>query len=115
MIVGCLLRYLFPQPDSILYLTGTDQGQFVGEFNTLHLESLVGTEVDTTALASTDTREDVARCIRYRRGGWELSTKPPSRVELLISLLSPWSNGGCRYLWQARAETLRKYQILQHS
>ena len=44
-----------PEPDSILYLTGDDQGQFVGEFNTLLLEFLVGTEFDTTVLASAST------------------------------------------------------------
>ena len=37
-IVGCLLRDLFPDPDSILFLMGTEQGQFVGELNTLLLE-----------------------------------------------------------------------------
>lgn len=68
VVVGCLLWNLFLDPDSILYLTGTNQRQFVGELNTLLLESLVGTEIDTTAMSSAVTREDVGGCIRYRRG-----------------------------------------------
>ena len=70
-----LLQNLFPDPDSILFLMGTDQAQFVGELNTLLLESLVGTEIDTTTMASTVTREDMAGCIRYRRGSGALSAK----------------------------------------
>ena len=48
-------------------------------------------------------------------GHWTLSIGPPSRVEVLIRLFSPWPSvtyGGCRYLRQARAETLWKYEVL---
>ena len=84
-----LLQDLFPDPESTLFLTGVEQEQFVAELNNMLLESLIGTEIHTTALVSARTREDIAKCIRYRRGSGALSSGPPSRVELLVSLLSP--------------------------
>ena len=66
-VVGCLLRDLFLDPESVLFLTGVEQKEFVAKLNTLLLESLVGTAIQTTNLASARTREDVAKCICYRR------------------------------------------------
>ena len=101
----------------VLFLTGTTQEQFIEEFNTLILEALVGTEVDSVALASAFTREKIVGSIRYRTKTGAQSPGPPSRVELLISLLSPWVNAmyrGCRYLQQAWLDMLRKYQGLHY-
>ena len=44
-----------------------------------------------------------------------MALSPPSRVMTLIELVSPWANvtyGGCRYLREARLETLSKYSVL---
>ena len=44
-----------------------------------------------------------------------MALSPPSRVMKLVKLVSPWANvtyGGCRYLRDARMETLRKYSVL---
>ena len=44
-----------------------------------------------------------------------MAPSPPSRVMQLIKLVSHWANvtcEGCRYLREARLETLRKYSVL---
>ena len=87
----------------------------MAEFNALIQEALVGTEIQRGGLASAQTREAVARGIRYRRKGGTLALSPPGRVMMLTELVSPWANityGGCRYLREARLETLRKYSVL---
>ena len=113
--MGAALGDLFPDPEATLYLTGTDQREFVAEFNTLLVEVLAGTEIQTGQLLSAQSRKDIAQCIRCRTQTRADSTGPPSRVEILTRLYSLWSNisyGGCRYLRQARVETLRKYEVL---
>ena len=110
-VLGCLLRDLFPDPESALYLTGLDQAEFVQGFSTFILESLVGTEPHPAAISHARTREELLRCLRYWRSSGTLSEAPPARVELLEEMLSPWASvtyGGCRYLRVARAETVRK-------
>ena len=114
-VLGCLLRDLFPGPEAVLYLTGTTQAEFVQEFSVFILESLIGTEAHSKALSRAQTREDLLSSLRYRRSSGTLSKKPPSRVELLIEMLSPWatiSYGGCRFLRVARAETVRKIRAV---
>ena len=109
--VGCM----FPDPETILFLTCVNQKEFVAEFNAIIQEALVGTEIQTGNLSSAQTREAVARCIRYGKRDGTLALSPPSRVMTLIKLVSPWANityGGCRYLREARLETLRKYSVL---
>ena len=110
-----MLRDLFPDPDAILFLTRVNQKDFVAEFNAIIQEALVGTEIQTGSLSSARTREAVARCIPYRRRDGTLALSPPSRVMTLIELVSPWANvtyGGCRYLREAKLETLRKYSVI---
>ena len=51
-LVGCIIRDIFPNPEVVLYLTGTDQREFVAEFNTLLVEALAGTEIQTGQLLS---------------------------------------------------------------
>ena len=104
VLVGCIFRNIFPEPKAVLYPTGATQGKFVAEFNTLLVEALVGMEIQTEPLLSAWSREDVAKCIRYRTTTGAVSISPPSRVEVLIRLFSPWlsiSYGGCRYLRHA--------------
>ena len=87
----------------------------MAEFNALLQESLVGTEILTGSLVSACIREAVARGIRYRKKDETLALSPPGRVMMLMGLVSPWANityGGCRYLREARVETLRKYSVL---
>ena len=114
-LVGCNIRDLFPDPEVALYLTGTDQREFVAEFNTLLVEALAGTEIQMGQLLSAQSRKDIAQCIHYRTLTGAVSSRPPSQVEVLTKLYSPWSNisyGGCDYLRQAQVETLRKYEVL---
>ena len=66
MLVGCLLRDIFPDPEAALFRTGVGQKEFIAEFNILLLESLAGTEIQTGPLALARSREDVAKCIHYR-------------------------------------------------
>ena len=76
---------------------------------------MAGTEINTDPILSAQSRKDVTHCIRYRMQTGAISSGPPSRVEVLIKLYSPWSTisfRGCRYLRQACAETLRKYEVL---
>lgn len=44
VIFGCILRDLFPDPDSAMYLTNSQQGEFVKGLSALVLEALVGME-----------------------------------------------------------------------
>ena len=56
-VLGCLLRDVFPDPESALYLTGTTQAKFVQGFSTFVLESLMGTESHPhCSQSSTDKR-----------------------------------------------------------
>ena len=113
VLVGCLLRDLFPEPEAVLFLTGATHREFIAVFNTLLVEALVGMEIQTDPLLSARSREDEAKCIHYRTATGAVSIGPSSTVEVLIRLFSPWlsiSYGGCRYLRHARAETLRKYE-----
>ena len=116
IVVSCLFRDLFLDPDAALYLTKSMQEEFVSGFNNLLVTLLMGTEISSSSLAAVYTREDIVRSIRYNHSDKVISKRPPGRVELLVSLLSPWANitfGGCRYLWQVRAETLRKIRVFQ--
>ena len=111
-----MLRDLFSDPHAALFLTIVTQWEFVTEVNALLKESLIGTEIQTAGLTSAQTREAVARGIRYRKKDGTLAISPPGRVMMLMDLVSPWVNityRGCRYLQEARAETLRKYSV-QH-
>ena len=114
-VLGCLLRDIFPDPEAVLYLTGTSQAEFVQGFSVFVLESLMGTEFHPTTFGKAQTREELLNSLRYRRSSGTLSERPPSRVELLEELLSPWASisyGGCRYLRVARAETIRKIRAI---
>ena len=89
VLVGCILRDIFPEPEAVLYLTGATQREFVSEFNTLLVEALAGTEIQMDPLSSAQSREDVARCISYRMATGAISPRLLSRVEVLIRLFSP--------------------------
>ena len=39
VLVGCILRDIFPDPEAALHLTGANQREFVAEFNTLLVEA----------------------------------------------------------------------------
>ena len=78
---------------------------------------MIGTEAHANALSRAQTREDLLNSLRYRRLSGTLSKKPPSRVELLEEILSPWASisyGGCRFLRVARAETVRKLRAVNY-
>ena len=47
VLVGCILRDIFLDSEAALYLTGTNQREFVAEFNTLLVEALARTEIHT--------------------------------------------------------------------
>ena len=47
ILVGCILRDIFPDPEAVLYLTETNQSEFIVEFNTLLVDGLAGTEILT--------------------------------------------------------------------
>ena len=115
LVLGCLLRDLFPDPESALYLTGFTQAQFVQGLSVFILESLIGTKSHPDALSRAQTSEDLLNALRYRRSCGTLSDRPPTRVELLTEMLSPWatiSYGCCRFLLVARAETVRKIRAV---
>ena len=92
MVLGCLLRDFFPDPESALYLTGLTQAEFVQGFSTFILESLVGTELHPAAINQARTREELLHCLRYRRSSGVLSDRPPARLDLLEEMLSPWAS-----------------------
>ena len=90
-------------------------GRVRSGFSVFVLESLMGTEFHPTTFNKAQTREELLNSPRYRRSSGTLSERPPSRVELLEKLLSPWASisyGGCRYLRVARAETIRKIRAI---
>ena len=75
----------------------------------------MGTEPHPAAINHARTREELLRCLRYRRSSGALSEGPPARVELLEEMLSPWASvtyGGCRYLRVARVGTVRKIRAV---
>ena len=76
MTVACILRDLFPDPDSILFLTCVTQKDFMVEFNAIIHEALVGTEIQTGSLSSARTRENVASCIMLQEEGRDPSPLP---------------------------------------
>ena len=66
-VLGCLLRDLFPDPESALYITGTTQAEFVQGLSALVLEFLGGTALHPDAFSRAQTREDLLGSLRYRR------------------------------------------------
>ena len=56
VLVGCTLRDTFPDPKAPLYFTRATQREFVAEFNTLLVEALAGTEIQTDPISSALTR-----------------------------------------------------------
>ena len=89
--VGCILRDMFPDPDS-MFLTRVTQWDFVAEFNALLQEALVGTELLTDEVKKAKTREALAGEIRYRKSNGALANAPPGRVMILTDLMSRWAN-----------------------
>ena len=103
-----MLRDLFPDPDAVLFLTRVTQREFIAGVPDRYRNTDGGIDVSL----------DKGGCgERYmlQEEGRDPSPLTSRQVMMLMDLMSPWVNityRGCRYMQEARAETLRKYSVL---
>ena len=113
-----LLIDLFPDPDVVLAFTRVDSRLFVRRFNDWIVKILVGTVIDFAAIKEATTRAELTQTIRFWTAHGKKSKVPPSRVLALSACFGGWpslTNGGCRYLHQARAHFVTQCRLLKES
>ena len=62
-VIGLLLRDMFPDPESALYLCRGTQEEFVRAFNVFVVEALVGAELHPDVFANPSTRETLLKSL----------------------------------------------------
>jgi hypothetical protein len=127
VLYALLIKNLFPDPDIVLAFTRATHREFGLWFGKFLLSTFKGVEVKASALADAaklecPTLEDLFKSLRFRVMGDDgitrLSTGPPERVWLLFDLYGNWpsvTQGGCKFLLQARAHFVVQYELLTSS
>ena len=119
VLLACLLREFFPDPEVCLALSDCDQKTYVKWFCNWMFETLRNTEFYAPAKAKATTREELIDSLRYRDLYGNLSTIPASRVQtaatLLDGLVPVLTKGGARYLHTVRHFYLNQFHVLHLS
>ena len=118
VLLGLLLRDFFPDPDVLCKQLRLYQDDAARWFCDLILTSCINTELDGDAAKSSRTRESLIRSIRYCEDNGSRSKIPSAAVQMLENLLGDWpfiTNGGCRFLLQARYPFLHQVEVIQES
>ena len=96
-----------------------DQWFAVAWINELISWSLDGVEIHNVDFKKARTREEMILSLRYRYSSESsLMENSPAKVKIWCKLLGDWpslTNGGCRYLLQARNKFLNQAQVLKKS
>ena len=105
ILMGVLIRDVFPDPDVLCYHLKYYQYDAAVWFCELVMISLQNTEVNHAEARAASTREELVCSIRSRAENGSLSSEISSLINMWDELLGTWpsvTNGGCRYLLQAR-------------
>jgi len=117
VLVGALLREIFPDPDIACKMTGCSQQEFVTWFNQWVTEVLYGTDLDELEASYSTNRQELVASIKYRNEYGDRSSETPMRVQFMAKFLH-WptiTSGGPRYLQLVRLKFLEHYVMLRHS
>ena len=118
LLITTLLRDLFPDPDVVLSFVRSSGYDFMQWFAAWIFLSLCNVEVKPDVLPNARDRSELLQALRVRMEDGSLSDSPPSRIELIGSLMGSWPTvtfGGCRFLHQARWWWWHQVRILKES
>ena len=115
-----LIRDLFPDPEITCKFFGVpDQWFAIAWIQELISWSLDGIEIHNVDFEKARTREEMILSLRYRYSSESpLIESSPAKVKIWCKLLGGWptiTNGGCRFLLQAREKFLEQAVILKKS
>ena len=120
VLSAILVRDIFPDPEITCKFFGVpDQWFALAWIQELISWSLDGIEIHNVDLERARSREEMILTLRYRYSSESpLMDSSPSKVKIWCRLLGGWpsiTNGGCRYLIQAREKFIEQAQILKKS
>ena len=127
VLYAVLIKNLFPDPDIVLAFTRASHREFGVWFGSFLVATFKGVELKVAALQDAvdsghDDLEEFFGALRCRLmdedGRSRLSAYPPDRVLLLLKLYGAWpsvTQGGCKFLIQARAHFVTQYELLTSS
>ena len=115
-----IVRDVFPDPEiTCKFFNVSDQWFAVAWINELISWSLDGVEIHNVDFEKAITREEMILSLRYRYSSESsLMEESPTKVKLWCKLIGDWpslTNGGCRYLLQARNKFLDQARVLKKS
>ena len=115
VLVGILLRDVFPDPDVVCRYLKCNQITAVNWFLEFVMLSLDCVEFHQAVEAQAETREELVKSLRKRDARGKLAEQPPSFVKLWLEILGSWpsmTSGGCRFLLQCRQWFLVQIRVL---
>ena len=120
ILATILLRDVFPDPEiTCKFFNVPDQWFAVAWIQELIAWSLDGVEIHNVDFDKAATREDMILSLRYRYSSESsLMEESPAKVKIWCRLIGNWpslTNGGCRYLLQARDKFLEQARVLKKS
>ena len=118
MIMGILVRDLFPDPDIVCQFLNENQWQWVTWFYEWILKSLEGVEVKEQDPRDALTRSQMICSLRYQDERSMLSKIPPPWIILWSRMVGSWPSiafGGCRFVLQARIWFEEQLRMLQRA
>lgn len=115
-----LVRDIFPDPEiTCKFFNVPDQWFAIAWINELICWSLDGIEIHNVDFDKAKSREEMILSLRYRYSAESpLMEESPAKVKIWCKLIGGWpslTNGGCRYLLQAREKFLEQAQVLKKS
>jgi len=115
VLVGVLLRDFFPDPNVVCRFIQCFQGRFVSWFAEFVVITMRNKELHERDVRVAGSRVELISAIRNRLSVDELAGAPPQSVTVWLELLGSWpslTQGGCRYVLQARAWFLTQAAII---
>ena len=120
ILSAVLILDIFPDPEiTCKFFNVPDQWFAVAWIQELISWSLDGIEIHNVDFEKASTREEMILSLRYRYSSESpLMSESPAKIKIWCKLLGGWpslTNGGCRYLLQARNKFLDQARILKKS
>ena len=120
VLLSCLLRELYPDPEVACRYTVTTQFDFIANFaEGLVISTVYGTEVYQPLKERARTREELSTSLRYRSLMTDRMVDCPERVKMYVTLLNgavpTICFGGARYLHLVRGHYVYQHHVLHLS
>ena len=116
VLMGILVRDLFPDPDIVCQFLNGNQWHGITWFYEWILKSLEGVEVQEQDTRSALTRSQMICALRYQDERSKLSKIPPPWIVLWSRMVGSWpfiTFRGCRFVLQARIWFKDQLRMLQ--